>query len=51
MGFLSQSESVLTFGLGDEARVRRIVVHWPSGQRQELRPGALDQTLVIREPK
>lgn len=50
MGFLAQSESVLTFGLGEDARVRRIVIHWPSGQRQELRPAGLNRTLVIREP-
>ncbi|HTL68760.1 MAG TPA: CRTAC1 family protein [Lacunisphaera sp.] len=50
MGFLAQSESVLTFGLGEDARVRKIVIRWPSGQRQELRPTGLNRTLVIREP-
>jgi hypothetical protein len=50
MGFMAQSESALTFGLGEDTRVRKIVIHWPSGQRQELRPGALNKTLVIREP-
>jgi enediyne biosynthesis protein E4 len=50
MGFMAQSESTLTFGLGDDARVRKIVVHWPSGQRQELRPEAINRTLVLREP-
>jgi hypothetical protein len=50
MGYMAQSESVLTFGLGEDARVRKIVIHWPSGQRQELRPNAINRTLVIREP-
>jgi hypothetical protein len=50
MGFMAQSESVLTFGLGEDTRVRKIVILWPSGQRQELRPDAINQTLVIREP-
>ena len=50
LGFMAQSESTLTFGLGDDARVRKIVIQWPSGQTQELRPDALNQTLVIREP-
>ena len=50
MGFMAQSESVLTFGLGDDARVRKIIVHWPSGQRQEIRAEAIDRTVVIREP-
>jgi len=50
MVFMAQSESVLTFGLGEDTRVREIVIRWPSGQRQELRPAAISQTLVIREP-
>ena len=50
MGYMSQSESVLTFGLGEDARVRRIVIHWPSGQRQELQTDAINRTLIIREP-
>jgi hypothetical protein len=50
MSYMAQSESILTFGLGDDARVQKIVVHWPSGRRQELRPNAVNQTIVIREP-
>jgi hypothetical protein len=49
MGLFAQSESTLTFGLGDDARVRRIIVHWPSGRRQEVRPESANTTLVIRE--
>lgn len=49
-GYLAQSERTLTFGLGDDARVRRIVIYWPSGQRQEFKPDALNRTLDIREP-
>lgn len=50
MGYMAQSESVLDFGLDEDARVRRIVIRWPSGQRQEVRPDAINKTLVIREP-
>jgi hypothetical protein len=50
MGYMAQSEPVLDFGLGEDARVRKIVIRWPSGQRQELRPEAINRTLVIREP-
>ncbi|AOS44741.1 FG-GAP repeat protein [Lacunisphaera limnophila] len=50
LGFMTQSESTLTFGLGDDARVRKLVIQWPSGQVQELRPTGLNQTLAIREP-
>lgn len=50
LGFMAQSHSVLTFGLGDDARVRKIVIHWPSGQVQELKPTSLNRVLEIREP-
>jgi hypothetical protein len=50
LGFMAQSEPVLTFGLGEDARVRKIVIQWPSGQTQELHPDGLNRTLVIREP-
>jgi hypothetical protein len=51
MGFMAQSEKTLTFGLGDDDRVRRIVVRWPSGVRQEVRPPGVNRRLVITEPK
>ena len=50
MGYMAQSEAVLECGLGEDDRVRKIVIRWPSGQRQELRPEAINRTLVIREP-
>ena len=50
LGFMAQSESALTFGLGEDARVRKVVIQWPSGQVQELKPDALNRTLEIREP-
>jgi enediyne biosynthesis protein E4 len=50
LGYMAQSESTLTFGFGDDARVRKIVIQWPSGQVQELKPGELNRTLAIREP-
>ncbi len=49
MGFLAQSSSVLTFGLGEDARVRKIVVHWPSGTRQEVVPEGVNRRIVITE--
>jgi hypothetical protein len=49
MGFMAQSESTLTFGLGEDTRVRKIVIRWPSGQRQEVHPDGTNRTLVIRE--
>lgn len=50
MGYLSQSENVLTFGLGDDARVRRVTVTWPSGIKQEVISPAINRKIQIVEP-
>jgi hypothetical protein len=49
--YLSQSELPLTFGLGQSARVPRVEVAWPSGQRDVLTDVAANQTIVIEEGK
>lgn len=49
LSFMAQSTSTLTFGLGDDARVRKVVVHWPSGARLSLRPEGVNRKLVIVE--
>lgn len=49
-GYLSQSETVATFGLGARTRVESVVVRWPDGVRQEVessRLGAVDTTIVV----
>jgi hypothetical protein len=51
MGFMAQSEKTLTFGLGADDRVRKIVVRWPSGARQEVRSTGVNRRLVITEPE
>ncbi len=51
MGFMAQSERTLTFGLGDDDRVRRVVVLWPDGMRQEVRPQGVNRRIVITEPQ
>lgn len=50
MGFMAQSTSTLVFGLGEDARVRKIVVTWPGGRRQEIKPGAVNRRVVLTEP-
>ena len=49
-GYQAQSTSTLTFGLGDDARLRKVVVYWPSGQRTETRPSGVNRRLVLVEP-
>jgi hypothetical protein len=48
--YLSQSELVLTFGLGHATRVDELVVAWPSGRTELYPPPALDALTVVTEP-
>lgn len=47
--YASQSELVLTFGLGRDTRVSAIAVTWPSGAAQTLSDVAPNQELTISE--
>jgi hypothetical protein len=47
--YLSQSELVLTFGLGPHAKAARVEVTWPSGQVDALTELPANQTLTIEE--
>jgi hypothetical protein len=49
--YLSQSELVLTFGLGSYTKVDALEVHWPSGQVDKLSSINGDQTVTIQEEK
>ncbi len=47
--YLSQSELVLTFGLGPSAQTSDVEVDWPSGAKDHLQGVAADQTITIQE--
>jgi hypothetical protein len=47
--YLSSSELVLTFGLGQRAQADSVEVRWPSGQMDRLSNIKAGQTLTIRE--
>ena len=47
--YLSQSEMTVTFGLGTEASVDSLAIHWPGGKKQDVSVDAVDQTLVIAQ--
>ena len=49
-GYLSNSEPVLHFGLGDDARIDRLTVHWPSGFVQSFQDLGVDRHFTITEP-
>ena len=47
--YLSQSERVLTFGLGPSGAVQTVEVVWPSGKVDRTGPVDANQTVTIRE--
>jgi hypothetical protein len=49
--YLSASELVLTFGLGQSEKVDTLEVHWPSGQFDKLPAITAEQTVTITEAK
>ncbi len=49
--YLSQSEPVLTFGLGGATKADAIEVQWPSGQVDKLSGMAAGATLTVEEGK
>ncbi|MBE2216305.1 MAG: VCBS repeat-containing protein, partial [Opitutaceae bacterium] len=50
-GFMSSSEPIAHFGLGDDTIVRRLTIAWPSGRLQVLENIAADHRLTITEPE
>ena len=51
MGFASQNDRRVHFGLGRTEWVDRVVIHWPSGTQQVLTNPAVDQMHAVTEPK
>jgi len=49
--YLSQSELVLTFGLGSSAKADTVEVQWPSGQTDKLSNVPAGQTITVQEGK
>jgi len=50
-GYLSQSDSTLTFGLGAATAVDTVRITWPDGETQELIPDQVDTRLVVSRPR
>jgi enediyne biosynthesis protein E4 len=49
--YLSASELVLTFGLGQVEKAEKVEIAWPSGQTDQLSNVAAGQTIVVTEGK
>lgn len=50
VGFASENDRRLHFGLGATTQVDSVVIRWPSGTRQVLDHPGIDQFHVVREP-
>jgi hypothetical protein len=49
--YLSQSELVLTFGMGSKTKADAVEIDWPSGQVDKLADIATGQTITVQEAK
>lgn len=49
-GYLSNSEPILHFGLGNETQIQRLTIEWPSGVTQVLEHLLADRRYTITEP-
>jgi len=49
--YLSASELVVTFGLGQNTRVESAEITWPDGSKQTLESVAVDRLTVIEQPR
>lgn len=49
-GFMSCSQSIQHFGLGDLRSVRKLSLHWPSGLVQEFKDLPTNHAYVVLEP-
>ena len=49
-GYLSSSEPIVHFGLGEDTRIQRLTVSWPSGATQSFTDLPVDRRYAITEP-
>ena len=50
VGFMSSSDKRVHFGLGNEDKVEKVEIRWPSGILQRLDRPAVDRILKVEEP-
>ena len=50
-GFAAQNDHRVHFGLGKDAMIESVVVHWPSGKLQTLQTAGVDRIYKVKEPQ
>ncbi len=51
IGYCSQNQRRVQFGLGDSEQVEKAVIHWPSGNRQQISRPEAGKVHLVREPQ
>ena len=51
IGYCSQNQRRVQFGLGDSEQVEQAVIHWPSGNRQQISRPEAGKVHLVREPQ
>ena len=51
VGYASSSDPRVHFGLGKNAGIKEMEIHWPSGIKQVLQNVAADRILTVEEPR
>jgi hypothetical protein len=49
-GFMSSSEPIVHFGMGEDAVIQRLTVEWPSGAVQTFQNLPADRRFIVTEP-
>jgi tetratricopeptide (TPR) repeat protein len=47
--YLSQTEPVVTFGLGEANAIESLLITWPDGAKQEVKVDGVDQTVTVQK--
>ncbi len=51
MGFSSQNQHRLHFGIGNSNKIDRVTIHWPSGMETVINNPQIDKLQIIKESK
>jgi len=50
MGFSSQNQHRLHFGLGKASKIEKVIIYWPTGKKSVMSNPGIDKLITIKEP-